>query len=113
MIHLDHQFLAEIGLGELPVETQRRLLGSFLELLQIAVGSALFERMSDEQIAEFEVLIEAGDEAAALAWLEQVHPDYKQVVAAEFQRLRSELAASAPDILATGGISAAPPPGLR
>lgn len=63
------------------------------------VGTRLSEGMSDDLLAEFEKLIEARDEAGALAWLEQHRPDYKTVVGEELERLKKEVAASKDRIL--------------
>jgi hypothetical protein len=60
----------------------------------------LAEQMTNEQLDEFEGFIDRNDEAGALKWLETNFPDYKQVVSSELDNLKSEIKASAPQIVA-------------
>ena len=56
--------------------------------------------MTNAQLDEFETFIDANDEAGALKWLETNFPNYKQVVADELEKLKAEIKASAPQIVA-------------
>jgi len=60
----------------------------------------LAENMSDAQLNEFEQLMDNGNEAGALTWLETNVPNYKDVVASELEALKAEIKATAPAILA-------------
>jgi len=100
MFKLDNNFLTSMGLGSLPVEEKNKLLQAIYERLEMNVGMRLAERMSDEQLNEFEGFIDRSDEAGALRWLETNFPNYKQVVAEELEKLKAEVTASAPQILA-------------
>jgi hypothetical protein len=68
----------------------------------------LAEKMTDAQLTEFEQFIDRNDEAGALRWLESNFPNYKDVVAAEFENLKSEISHVAPQILAAGNQQGAP-----
>lgn len=109
MIKLDDDLLQELGLAALPPEEKKKLLAHIYETLEMRVGMKLAERMSDAQLTEFEQFIDRNDEAGALHWLESNFPDYKDVVAAEFDVLKGEIAQVAPQILAAGGTASAAP----
>ncbi|HSW99739.1 MAG TPA: DUF5663 domain-containing protein [Patescibacteria group bacterium] len=102
MIKLDDDLLQELGLAALPAEEKKKLLAHIYETLEMRVGMKLAERMSDAQLAEFEQFIDRNDEAGALHWLESNFPNYKDVVASEFETLKKEISQVAPQILAGG-----------
>ncbi|MCA9344431.1 hypothetical protein KC946_01210 [Candidatus Saccharibacteria bacterium] len=60
----------------------------------------LAQQMSNDQLNEFEKLIDQNNEAGALKWLETNFPDYKQVVASELESLKTEIKTEAPKIIA-------------
>lgn len=100
MFKLDDNLLQELGLGTLPQEDKRVMLGHIYETLEMRVGMTLAQQMSNDQLNEFEAFIDANDEAGALKWLENNFPDYKQVVASELDKLKVEIKATAPQIVA-------------
>lgn len=100
MFKLDDNLLRELGLGELPAVEKNKMLAHIYETLEMRVGMTLAEQMSDEQLKEFESFIDNNDEAGALKWLETNFPNYKQVVADELDKLKSEIKAAAPQIVA-------------
>lgn len=154
MYKLDNDFLVSLGLGGMPVQDKNRLLQMVYEKLELNVGMRLAEKMSDEQLNEFERFID-GDmvhargfldaskpgwqqspefqgsiakaqesaakhgrqfsdvpvisEFAALSWLESNFPNYKQVVAEELEKLKLDVQAAAPQILASAGMPAQAP----
>jgi hypothetical protein len=99
MIKLDDDLLQELGLSALPPEEKKKLLAHIYETLEMRVGMKLAEQMSDDQLSEFEQFIQTNDEAGALNWLETKFPHYKDVVASEFDALKSEVGQVAPQIL--------------
>lgn len=101
MIKLDDNLLQELGLGVLPPEEKKRMLAHIYETLEMRVGMELAKQMSDAQLNEFEEFINRNDEAGALRWLETNFPNYKDVVAAEFEKLKSEVKQVAPQIVAS------------
>lgn len=107
MIKLDDDLLQELGLAALPAEEKKKLLAHIYETLEMRVGMKLAERMTDAQLAEFEQFIDRNDEAGALHWLESNFPNYKDVVASEFEALKREIGQVAPQILAAGTTQAA------
>jgi hypothetical protein len=113
MFKLDNDFLVSLGLGDLPIDEKNKLLQAIYERLEMNVGMRLAERMTDSQLDEFEGFIDRNDEAGALRWLETNFPNYKDVVAEELEKLKTEVSAAAPQILATAqttnGQSGIPP----
>lgn len=105
MIKLDNNLLIELGLGNLPIEEKRKMLAHIYETLEMRVGTELANQMTDDQLLEFEEFIKRNDEGAALDWLEQNFPNYRDVVASEFQKLRGEIAQAAPQIAAGSGVA--------
>jgi hypothetical protein len=99
MFKLDNTFLTNLGLGDLPVDEKNKLLQAIYERLEMNVGMRLAEKMTDQQLDEFESFIDSNDEAGALRWLEANFPNYKQVVAEELEKLKQEVGQSAPQIL--------------
>lgn len=100
MFKLDDNLLNELGLGALPVDDKRAMLGHIYETLEMRVGMTLAQQMTNEQLDEFESFIDSNDEAGALKWLETNFPNYKQVVADELEKLKAEIKAQAPQIVA-------------
>lgn len=109
MIKLDDDLLQELGLSALPAEEKKKLLAHIYETLEMRVGMKLAERMTDAQLTEFEQFIDRNDEAGALQWLEANFPDYKDVVATEFDRLKKEISQVAPQILSGAPADASDP----
>ncbi len=75
MFQLDDKFLADIGLNELPEEQKKAFLQHIYDELELRVGTKLSDGMSDEQLEEFESIIDRKDEVIR-TWLEQHAPDY-------------------------------------
>lgn len=100
MFKLDNNFLIELGLGALPADEKNKMLAHIYETLEMRVGMKLAEQMTDAQLDEFESYINRNDEAGALKWLETNFPGYKDVVAAELEKLKSEVRQVAPQIVA-------------
>lgn len=101
MIKLDDNLLTELGLQSLPAEEKRALLKQIYETLEMRVGTTLARQMTDAQLDEFESFINSNDEAGALRWLETNFPNYKDVVAQEFDVLKGEIRQAAPQIVAS------------
>jgi hypothetical protein len=99
MFQLDDNLLRELGLGDLPAAEKNKMLAHIYETLELRVGMKLAEQMTDAQLDEFEGFIDRNDEAGALKWLETNFPDYKQVVADELEKLKSEIKQQAPQIM--------------
>ena len=99
MLRIDHGLLEELGLGALPPAQANVLLRSLYGTLERHVGERIADRLSEEQLHEFEAFIELDDDNGAYQWLERNCPDYRDIVRAEFEALTSELGANADAVL--------------
>ena len=100
MLKIDNSLLEEVGLGALPANEKNSFLKHIYETLEMRVGIRLADQMSNEQLDEFERYFEAKDDAGAFKWLETNFPNYKEIVQEEFDKLKAEVAQTAPQILA-------------
>jgi predicted RNA-binding Zn ribbon-like protein len=100
MIKLDENLLQELGLDALPKEEKGNFLKHIYETLEMRVGTRLAEKMTEAQMTEFEQFIQNNDEQGAFHWLEANFPNYKEVVAEEFDKLKAEIKTVAADIVA-------------
>lgn len=75
MFQLDDKFLQEIGLNELPEEQKKPFLQHIYDELEIRVGTKLSDGMTDEQLEEFESIIDRKDNAVD-EWLDKNMADY-------------------------------------
>jgi len=62
------------------------------------VGLRIARGMTKAQLVRFRTFVKAKDHAAALAWLNAEQPNYRDIVAAEFDLLRTEINAHREDI---------------
>ncbi len=88
MYQLDDKFLEDLGLGDLPEDQKKPFLQHIYNELELRVGTRLSEGLTDEQLDEFEAIIDHKDEVIN-PWMESHAPDYQQQEA--FQRLIEEL----------------------
>jgi len=76
MFQLDDQFLADIGLADLPEDQKKPFLQLTYDRLEYQVGIRLSEGMSDEQLEEFESIIDRKAEVIN-NWLTTYVPNYQ------------------------------------
>lgn len=88
MYQLDDKFLEDLGLGDLPEDQKKPFLQHIYNELELRVGTRLSEGLTDEQLDEFEAIIDHKDEVVN-PWIASHAPDYLQQEA--FQRLIAEL----------------------
>jgi hypothetical protein len=98
-LRIDHNLLADLGLAALPDQEKKDLEKHIYETLEMRVGMRLADQMTNEQLDEFETYFNARDDAGAFRWLETNFPNYKDIVAEEFEKLKDEVRQNAPHIL--------------
>ncbi len=76
MFQLDDKFLSDLGLGEMPDEQKKPFLQHIYDELELRVGTKLSDGMTDEQLSEFESIIDR-KEGAAETWLQNNMPNYQ------------------------------------
>lgn len=99
MFQLDDQFLNDVGLGNLPEEQKKPFLQHTYDQLEYKVGIRLSEGMTDDQLTEFEAIIDRKAEVIT-PWLQANAPNYQNEEV--FTRLMeaSKLASSDPGLQA-------------
>jgi hypothetical protein len=76
MFQLDDKFLEEVGLGSMPEDQRKPFLQYVYERLEYQVGIRLSDGMTDQQLQEFESVIDHKEDVIT-AWLAQHAPDYQ------------------------------------
>lgn len=97
---IDETIFDEAGLGSLTKEEKQRMLMYVAKTLETRVGIRLTSEASKEQLEMFTKLADKGNDDEMLAWLEQVFPNYQQIVDEELREIKGELADVANDVLA-------------
>ena len=92
------QLIDELGLSHLPEDRQHYNIAKYYDTLNLRLSMVFEDRLSDEQLAEFEKLHDAGDDEAIQTWLHQAITDYDQVVADEEAALKQDIKRTADDI---------------
>lgn len=75
MFQLDDKFLQDLGLDQLPDDQKKAFLEHIYNELELRVGTKLSDGLSDDQLEEFESIIDKKDEVIQ-AWLANNAPDY-------------------------------------
>ena len=94
MFQLDDKFLADIGLGSLPDDQKQAFLQHIYEELELRVGTKLSEGLNDQQLEEFEKIIDRNHDVID-AWLTAHVQDYTSDQV--FQRMQQALNLDASD----------------
>lgn len=76
MFQLDDKFLADIGLADMPEGEKKPFLQHIYDELELRVGTRLSQGMTDEQLEEFEAIIDHKDEVIA-PWIAANAPQYQ------------------------------------
>lgn len=76
MFQLDDKFLQDLGLDRLPEEQRQAFLQHIYEELELRVGTKLSDGLSDEQLDEFESIIDRKEDAVN-AWLANHATNYQ------------------------------------
>lgn len=75
MLKLNKTFLTEVGLDSLPEEEKQSFLQHIYDELELRVGTILSTGMSNEQLDEFEAIIDK-DDVKVKEWLLKHAPNY-------------------------------------
>jgi len=95
MFQLDDTFLEELGLGGLPDAQKQAFLQHTYERLEKRVGIQLSDGMTDQQLQEFEGIIDRKEEHVR-RWLELYVPEFQNDPL--FQKLQESTKLPAGDI---------------
>ncbi|RWZ78537.1 MAG: hypothetical protein EOT05_02185 [Candidatus Microsaccharimonas sossegonensis] len=99
MFQLDDQFLADVGLADLPEEQKKPFLQHTYDQLEYKVGIRLSEGMTNDQLDEFESIIDRKDDVIQ-AWLGTHTPNYQNEEVFQHLMQASNLPANDPGLRA-------------
>jgi len=88
MFQLDDKFLADVGLADLPEDQKQAFLQHIYEELELRVGTKLSDGLSDQQLEEFEKIIDR-DQTTIDGWIAAHVQDYTND--SIFQRMQQAL----------------------
>ena len=94
-MEFDEKFLREVGLAVMPEDERRAFIEYAQEELEVRIGEEIAKGMSEEKMREFE----DADDEAALEWLKENKPDYKEIVKATVEELKGEISRNKDKIL--------------
>lgn len=97
MALIDEQFMAEVGLGEMPAAEKQAFMEQAVEELEVRVGQQISAELTPEQLQEFEQL---QDNAEVASWLNQNVPDFRETVGKVYTAFKQELIQNQQQILA-------------
>jgi len=75
MFQLDDKFLQDIGLNDLPEAQKKPFLQHIYDELELRVGTRLSDGLSNQQLEEFESIIDHKDDIIS-SWLAKYMPEY-------------------------------------
>src|SRR5689334_29568 len=96
MFQLDDKFLQEVGLADLPADQKEAFLQYVYQELELRVGMKLSEGMNEEQLGQFEALVDR-DEQKVIAWFEKYLPNYMELD--DFKQLQAAAPADVESIV--------------
>jgi hypothetical protein len=87
MIKLSRELVGQLGLFGIPVNIADATLMCLYDVLEFRTGTVLSADMTDQQLREFEVLVDNNDDEGAAQWLKSHRPNYSETVGAEYDSL--------------------------
>jgi hypothetical protein len=99
MFQLDDKFLQDIGLNDLPEAQKKPFLQHVYDELELRVGTKLSEGLNNEQLEEFESIIDHKDDVIT-AWLAKYMPEYRQDAAFAQLQTVTKLDVNSPNLRA-------------
>lgn len=97
MALIDEQFMAEVGLGEMPAAEKQAFMEQATEELEVRIGRQISAGLSLEQMREFEQI---EDSAEITRWLNQNVPNFREEVMNVLMNFKQELMQNRRQILA-------------
>ncbi len=97
MALINEEFMAEVGLGEMPAAEKQAFMEQATEELEVRVGQQISAGLTPEQMAEFSQI---EDTAEVASWLNQNAPNFREEVMQVFANFKQELMQNRQQILA-------------
>jgi len=90
---VDDQFLVAMGLDGLSEEEKQESLAVILKTLDMNVAQRVSDQLTEEQLAQFDDLLDKEDEEAITKWLSENVHNYQQIIEEEAQKMKDEATA--------------------
>ena len=88
---INDAFLEEVGIHIADEKQRAAKIAEIQESFEVRTGDLIAKHLSQAQLDDFEKLLDKGDEAANLAWVEKNYPTYKEEVDKPYKALKDEL----------------------
>ncbi len=88
MYNTDKKWLRKLGVTTSDKATLDKLINKATSELEWRVGNKISQKLTSKQLDEFDAI---EDEDKRLTWLEKAYPTYKEVVAAEYDKLSRQI----------------------
>jgi hypothetical protein len=98
-MQFDDQFFQAIGLGSASDEDRADMINKLAELVQGRVALKLTDVLTEEQLDHFDKLLDSDDDEAALAYVQQVYPQYNQLLQSEVEAVKQEFAGDVQQVM--------------
>lgn len=98
-MQFDDQFFQDIGLSSASDEDRAEMVDKLAELVQGRVALKLSELLTDEQLDHFDTLLDSNDDDAALAYVQEVYPQYNQLLQDEVNAVKQEFAGDVKQVM--------------
>lgn len=95
-MRIDEAFMEEVGLSGMPDGERQAFMDHAEEELEVRVGRAVGQELSEQQLKDFEDIDEGGQ---ATAWLKINVPNFREIVQGVVQSFKDELMAERARIL--------------
>ncbi len=89
MTYTNEQLIEELGLQDATPEIQNQMVDIFYSTLNMRTAMILSDKLSDEQLEQFNSLTGSNDDAAA-EWVEQNIPEHKEIIETEMKAIIDE-----------------------
>lgn len=89
MTYTHEQLIEELGLQDAAPEVQNQMVDIFYSTLNMRTAMVISDKLSDEQLEQFNSLTESNDDAAA-EWVEQNVPEHKDIIETEMKAIIDE-----------------------
>lgn len=89
MVEVNAAWLAKLGVKTSDESEMEALVVRAMDELELRVGSKIADKLTAEQITEFERI---GDDDERVAWLGKAFPSYDDTVYAEYDAMAKEIA---------------------
>lgn len=98
-MQFDDKFFQQIGLEDAPEEQKAEMLAKLSELVQGRVAMKLADHLNEEQLQHFDSLLEAGKDEEASGYLQQIYPEYPQLLQAEVDAVKQLFAGDVSQVM--------------